>query len=120
MFTGIVEARGTVEELEPKGTVTRVVIATDLPVEELPLGASIAVDGVCLTVIERSSGRFAADLGPETLALTTLNALAGWGARAPRAGAEARATRWAATWSAATSTGSAASWRAARLARRSS
>jgi riboflavin synthase len=77
MFTGIVEARGTVEELEPKGTVTRVVIATaDLPVEELPLGASIAVDGVCLTVIERSPGRFAADLGPETLALTTLNALA--------------------------------------------
>jgi riboflavin synthase len=76
MFTGIVEARGTVEELEPKGTVHRVVIATDLPVEELPLGASIAVDGVCLTVIERTAGRFAADLGPETLALTTLSALA--------------------------------------------
>jgi riboflavin synthase len=76
MFTGIVEARGTVEELEPKGSVHRVVIATDLPVEELPLGASIAVDGVCLTVIERSPGRFAADLGPETLALTTLSALA--------------------------------------------
>lgn len=77
MFTGIVEARGTVEELEPKGSVHRVVIATaDLPVEELPLGASIAVDGVCLTVIERSPGRFAADLGPETLALTTLKALA--------------------------------------------
>ena len=77
MFTGIVEARGTVEELEPKGSVHRVVIATaELPIEELPLGASIAVDGVCLTVIERSAGRFAADLGPETLALTTLNALA--------------------------------------------
>jgi riboflavin synthase len=76
MFTGIVEARGTVEELEPKGSVQRVVIATELPVEELPLGASIAVDGVCLTVIERSPGRFAADLGPETLALTTLSALA--------------------------------------------
>src|SRR3954471_23948935 len=75
MFTGIVEARGTVEELEPKGTVTRVVIATDLPVEELPLGASIAVDGVCLTVVERSAGRFAADLGPETLARTTLGDL---------------------------------------------
>ena len=43
MFTGIVEARGTVEELEPKGTVTRVVIATDLPVEELPLGARISL-----------------------------------------------------------------------------
>jgi riboflavin synthase len=77
MFTGIVEARGTVEALEPRGSVHRVVIATaDLPVEELPLGASIAVDGVCLTVIERSRGRFAADLGPETLVLTTLKSLA--------------------------------------------
>ena len=76
MFTGIVEARGTVEKLETKGTVHRVVITTALPVEELPLGASIAVDGVCLTVIERSAGRFAAELGPETLALTTLGALA--------------------------------------------
>jgi riboflavin synthase len=76
MFTGIVEARGTVEEVEPKGAVHRVVIATDLPVEALPLGASIAVDGVCLTVTSRAKGRFSADLGPETLALTTLAALA--------------------------------------------
>ncbi len=76
MFTGIVETRGTVEELEPKGSVHRVVIATaDLPVEELPLGASIAVDGVCLTVTDRAAGRFGADLGPETLARTTLGAL---------------------------------------------
>ena len=42
----------------------------------MPLGASIAVDGVCLTVVERAVGRFAADLGPETLACTTLGALA--------------------------------------------
>ena len=76
MFTGIVEARGTVEEVEAKGSVHRVVIATDLPVEALPLGASIAVDGVCLTVTSRARGRFSADLGPETLALTTLAALA--------------------------------------------
>ena len=76
MFTGIVEARGTVEELEARGTVHRVVIATDLPVEELPLGASIAVDGVCLTVTNRWPGRFSADLGPETLARTTLATLA--------------------------------------------
>ena len=52
MFTGIVEARGTVEELEDKGSVRRVVIGTpNLPVDQLPLGASIAVDGVCLTVV---------------------------------------------------------------------
>ena len=54
----------------------RLVVTTDLDVGALPLGASIAVDGVCLTVVERAAGRFAADLGPETLALTTLGALA--------------------------------------------
>jgi riboflavin synthase len=76
MFTGIIEARGTVVELRPTGTVRRVLFATDLPVEALPLGASIAVDGVCLTVTDRDKGRFAADLGPETLACTTLGSLA--------------------------------------------
>jgi riboflavin synthase len=76
MFTGIVEARGTVRELEASGAVYRVVIATELPVEALPLGASIAVDGVCLTVTDRAPGWFSADLGPETLARTTLAALA--------------------------------------------
>jgi riboflavin synthase len=75
MFTGIVEARGTVAELRPSGAVRRLVITTELEVEALPLGASIAVDGVCLTVVERAKGRFSADLGPETLACTTLGAL---------------------------------------------
>jgi len=75
MFTGIIEARGTVVELRPSGAVRRIVIATELAVEALPLGASIAVDGVCLTVVERDKGRFSADLGPETLACTTLGAL---------------------------------------------
>ena len=78
MFTGIVEARGTVERLEADGAVCHVLIATpaDFPVEALSLGASIAVDGVCLTVTGRAPGWFSADLGPETLALTTLGALA--------------------------------------------
>jgi riboflavin synthase len=71
MFTGIIEATGTVESAGP-----RLVVTTALDVGALPLGASIAVDGVCLTVVERSAGRFAADLGPETLAVTTLGALA--------------------------------------------
>ena len=43
----------------------RLAVSTALDVGGLPLGASIAVDGVCLTVVERASGRFAADLGPE-------------------------------------------------------
>jgi riboflavin synthase len=90
MFTGIIEATGLVEALTPHtsstsaGTGARLVVATSLDVGALPLGASIAVDGVCLTVVARSfdgtAGQFAADLGPETLAVTTLGAL-GVGAR---------------------------------------
>jgi riboflavin synthase len=82
MFTGIVEARGAVSALNASGAVHRVVIATpvDFPIADLPLGASIAVDGVCLTVVDRAVGWFSADLGPETLALTTLGNLAPGGA----------------------------------------
>jgi riboflavin synthase len=75
MFTGIIEATGTVEALDAREGGARLAVTTELDVGALPLGASIAVDGVCLTVIERAAGRFAADLGPETLARTTLGAL---------------------------------------------
>jgi riboflavin synthase len=71
MFTGIVKATGEIVEWKPGAETRRLVVATALPVAELPLGASLAVDGVCLTVVERSAGRFAADVGPETLARTT-------------------------------------------------
>lgn len=77
MFTGIVESLGTVESIaraEPERTAARLTVATKLDLSAVTLGASIAVDGVCLTVVEldRTRGRFAADLGPETLMLTTL------------------------------------------------
>jgi riboflavin synthase len=75
MFTGIVEDLGTVIEHGAGVHTRRLVVRTALPVEDLPIGASIAVDGVCLTIVERAPGRFAADLGPESLAVTTLAAL---------------------------------------------
>src|SRR6186713_315254 len=79
MFTGIIEALGVVESIQrvelTQAPVVRLAVVTDLDVETLPIGASIAVDGVCLTIVQRAAGRFAADLGPETLALTTLGAL---------------------------------------------
>ena len=60
MFTGIVEALGVVESIQRielnQAPVVRLVIVTDLPVEALPLGASIAVDGVCLTIVARAKG----------------------------------------------------------------
>ena len=79
MFTGIIEALGVVESIQrlelKQGPVVRLVVVTDVDVAALPIGASIAVDGVCLTIVERAVGHFAADLGPETLALTTLGKL---------------------------------------------
>ena len=72
MFTGIVESVGTIVSLGDGMATRRLIVATSLPVERLPVGASIAVDGVCLTVVDRGPGQIAADLGPETLACTTL------------------------------------------------
>jgi riboflavin synthase len=73
MFTGIVETTGTIEALGPlaRGG-RRISISTALPLGTVPKGGSIAVDGVCLTLISRRGSRFDADLGPETLSLTTL------------------------------------------------
>lgn len=81
MFTGIVEAKGRVTALSASrgaagaSATRRLVINTSLSLAKVPLGGSIAVDGVCLTVVRRSARRFEADLGPETLALTTLGDL---------------------------------------------
>jgi riboflavin synthase len=76
LFTGIVEAIGKVESLRAgSGGTRRLAIATDLDVASLPLGASMAVNGACLTIVARRARRFEADLGPETLACTTLGSL---------------------------------------------
>ena len=78
MFTGIVEATGKIQSLRERAGAAgmRVSISTKLDIDDVKLGGSIAVDGVCLTVISRRKGngtaRFEADLGPETLSLTTL------------------------------------------------
>lgn len=78
MFTGIVEALGTVRRLDDHGRDTRrLLIDTALDLSGLSAGASVAVDGACLTAVEKPSKRrrvwtLAADLGPETQAKTTL------------------------------------------------
>jgi len=79
VFTGIVEGIGKVESLRAgAGNTRRLTVKTSLDVGKLPLGASIAVNGACLTIVARRSGRpsvFQADVGPETLACTTLGDL---------------------------------------------
>lgn len=77
MFTGLIEGVGHVAALEPRGGDVRLRIAIgSLPFADVALGESIAVSGVCLTVIEFDAGSFAADASTETLALTTLGGMA--------------------------------------------
>lgn len=75
MFTGLIEDLGTLIELRRSGEAASVAIATALPMTELRLGESIAVNGVCLTVTSFGSGRFIADVSPETLEKSTLATL---------------------------------------------
>lgn len=74
MFTGIVEAVGTLSEVKGTGGGYRVSIATPLSAE-LKEGDSLALNGVCLTVILIDEGHVLADVGPETSRVTTLGAL---------------------------------------------
>lgn len=75
MFTGLVEAVGEIAELKPTSGGARIRIATPLASELAP-GDSLAVNGVCLTVILARAGEVHADVGPETLRVTTLGGLA--------------------------------------------
>lgn len=73
MFTGIIEAVGAVKRLEPTGGDLRVVIASGgLDMDDVHIGDSIAVNGVCLTVIAYDSTSFSVDVSNETIALTSL------------------------------------------------
>jgi len=71
MFTGIVEATGRVARVDPAGTGRPLRIDTALGAE-LRAGDSIAVNGVCLTVVACDATGFAADISPETVRVTTL------------------------------------------------
>ncbi len=76
MFTGIIEGLGRLASTEPLGGDVRLHVEVgSLPFEQVQLGESIAVNGVCLTVIAFDAGAFAADASNETLALTTLGNL---------------------------------------------
>ncbi|WP_144391916.1 riboflavin synthase [Pleionea sediminis] len=71
MFTGIIEAVGSIESIESKGGDKRFKIATGkLDMNDVALGDSIACNGVCLTVIDFGTHFFQADVSGETIALT--------------------------------------------------
>lgn len=76
MFTGIVEELGQVEKLETLTDAVRISIIGPLVVSDAKIGDSISVNGVCLTVTDKSAGSFSADVMQETLNRSTLGNLA--------------------------------------------
>lgn len=76
MFTGLIEEVGRVVSIDVDGARARLVIEAPRVVDELPLGASVAVDGVCVTATDVTPTAFAVDLMQETLRVTALGHLA--------------------------------------------
>ena len=86
MFTGIVQELGRVVALEPKPPGARLTVACSTVLRDAVVGASIAINGACVTAVELDLGRFSADLAPETLKRTNLGDLrTGWPVNLERA-----------------------------------
>lgn len=72
MFTGIIEELGSIRKIAPAKDGARIEISARLTLENARIGDSIAVNGVCLTVVELGPEGFSADVSAETLARTSL------------------------------------------------
>jgi len=75
MFTGIIEEVGAVEAMDRHRTGARLLVKCARVLSDLTLGASIAVNGVCLTAVDIRTDGFSADLAPETLNRSNLGSL---------------------------------------------
>lgn len=75
MFTGLVEDVGTICGLRLQNDSAVLTIKTKLPLRAMARGASMAVNGACLTVVEKKRDSFTVDVSPETLSRTNLEAL---------------------------------------------
>lgn len=72
MFTGLVEDVGRVESLVTNKQSAVLTVESGLPIPAISLGASIAVNGACLTVVQKTKKSFSFDVSPETLERTSL------------------------------------------------
>ena len=72
MFTGLIEDVGTIDSLRLGRKSASLSVKTNLSLRPMELGASIAVNGACLTVVKKTSRTFTADVSPETLKRTNL------------------------------------------------
>jgi riboflavin synthase len=72
MFTGLIQDVGKIAALRVNKRSAVLAVETSLPVRSMRLGASIAVNGACLTVMKKSKNTFTVDVSPETLNRTSL------------------------------------------------
>jgi len=75
MFTGLVEELGRVASLEPSGDGIRLRIDAETVLDDIEIGASISIDGVCLTVVDFDETSFSIDAVPETMERSNLKEL---------------------------------------------
>jgi len=75
MFTGLVETLGIVQQSETEGAGRRLIISAPSLASEMAIGDSLAINGACLTVVERSGDSLHFQAGPETLQKTNLGEL---------------------------------------------
>lgn len=75
MFTGLIECTGNLVSLRRGGERAVLEIAAPLPADQIAVGDSVAVNGVCLTVIRLGGGRFSFDVSPETVDRSTFGTL---------------------------------------------
>ena len=75
MFTGLIETIGRVTACERRGAAAVLSIATTLPLSEITIGDSVAVNGACLTVTAKRETALTFDVSPESLSSTTIGSL---------------------------------------------
>lgn len=75
MFTGLIEDVGTIGGLRLQQKSAVLTVKTRLPVRSMARGASVAVNGACLTVVKKGPKSFTVDVSPETLQRTSLETL---------------------------------------------
>jgi riboflavin synthase len=75
MFTGIIAALGSIRHVTRKGADALLEVDASLPLEDIRIGDSIAINGACLTVTKKADRHFTADVSAETLSRTNIGAL---------------------------------------------
>jgi len=75
MFTGIIEETGSIGKIDKLSDGARLEVKSRTVIEGAKIGDSIAVNGVCLTVVDQGNGWFAADVSAETIQRTSLKAV---------------------------------------------